>query len=79
LQRLLEEYAFETIEEAAMAASALAALGTRGHDESAAALRALAARVESECAETRPSPTAAARTGAPSSTPPERWREGAAR
>ena len=44
LRRLLEEDELLTIEEAAFAASALAALGGRGHGEALAALSALAER-----------------------------------
>lgn len=47
LLRLLEEHDQATIEEAVLAASALAALGGRGHEEAHAALAAMAERVSS--------------------------------
>jgi hypothetical protein len=47
LLRYLEERAEATIEEAAMAASCLAALGTERHEEAAATLRATAERATS--------------------------------
>jgi hypothetical protein len=45
LLRFLEEQELATIEEAAFAASALAALGGLGHDDAHAALRAMSERV----------------------------------
>jgi hypothetical protein len=45
LQRLFDEHPGVTIEEAALAASALAALGGPGHEDAAAALVAVAERV----------------------------------
>jgi NAD(P)H-dependent FMN reductase len=45
LGRLLEEHPRATIEELALAAAALAALGGPGHDDAAASLVALASRV----------------------------------
>jgi NAD(P)H-dependent FMN reductase len=47
LQRLLEEDAAVTIEEAALAASSLVALTGVGHQEAAATLRAMAERATS--------------------------------
>jgi hypothetical protein len=44
LRRLLEEDENLTVEKAALAASALAALGSRGHDEALSTLTALAER-----------------------------------
>ena len=48
LLRLLEEHDRATIEEAVLAAGALAALGGPGHDEAHAALAAMTERVTSE-------------------------------
>jgi hypothetical protein len=45
LQRLLDEHPDVTIEEAALAASALASLGGRAHDDAAASLLATTKRV----------------------------------
>jgi hypothetical protein len=45
LRRYLEEHPAATIEDAAFAASALAALGGAGHDEAVAALGGLADRI----------------------------------
>jgi hypothetical protein len=45
LLRFLEEQEHVTIEEAALAAAALAALGGLGHDDAHAALRAMSERV----------------------------------
>jgi hypothetical protein len=45
LRRLFDEHPGVTIEEAALAASALAALGGPGHEDAAAALASLTARV----------------------------------
>ena len=45
LQRYLDEHPAATIEDAALAASALAALGGAGHDEAIAALGGLAGRI----------------------------------
>jgi hypothetical protein len=44
LRRLLEEYENLTIEEAALAAPALAALGGPGHDQAVSTLQAMAER-----------------------------------
>ena len=47
LQRLVDEHRGVTIDEAALAASALAALGGPGHDDAAASLVAMSERVAS--------------------------------